>query len=246
MKRKLFLGLGTIASIAAPIAAVVSCGDEIANGKMSWNRNDNQLTFNLSSKAAKGAFESYLSFKDDATVLKTKGFVDAAKDFAKATTQNNVRKLKDGEVINVETFIETFTAHDITNATDDLKDGHQTNFTTSTKHRINFSFVYHAEAKKAWAKTKEFGEQKNNFLEMLVEAFHVITGLDYVTTANADEMFVLSGGTTVAKKEDFTETAKVTGTGTAAEWEVATGDQSSVKEAIKTFMKKADHSIAAV
>ena len=265
MKRKLFLGLGTIASIAAPIAAVVSCGDEIANGKMSWNRGDKELTFNLFASSPKGAFESYLNFHGDDHVLNGEGFLAAAKDFATATTQNNVLKLKEGDKIKVVTFIETFTKYDFkaldnlrTTTTDKAKKAaiektlgdKLEDWTVGTKHRVEFFVEYHAKGSDDYVNlTKGDFAQKNNFLEALLKAFQEITTIAIVKDATNEKALIPvkqpahGTGTSATpavlySKDDFTQTVNAFNTKGDDFADPVAGN--TIAEAIKKFMTKTE------
>lgn len=186
MKKKLFLGLGTIASVAAPIVAVVSCGDEIIDNKMSWDRGSKELTFNLSAdkdkeagKYSASAFEKY--------GLDAKGVLKAAQDFETVINQNNVLKLQEGDEVTVNAIVQYKFKNDFTAlngliaaapAADKqvLKDyigDHIKDWETVKREKFVVKFKYHAytDAEKATLNITHkdvFGGLKTNFYRSLL------------------------------------------------------------------------------
>lgn len=205
MKRKLFLGLGTVASVAAPIVAVVSCGDEVISGKMSWNRSDKEVVFNLSGDAPDGAFAAYGVDFDGLKALD--------EDFATIVAQNNVLNLPEGADVKATFFLgfkETKLAINDEKATVNSEADHKVKVTVefkySTKHSMGKGTGLEAAATTLTA--PEYKDFKTNIVEVLAKALTTsgkfITGKSLATikTSIAKESTTVKTGTSDVETKD--------------------------------------------
>ena len=105
--KKIFLALGALSAVAIPIATVVSCGSSIVNKQMSWTPKSKTVSFNLNQK---GEALSPMG-------LNKSGLTSISTNFDKATTENNVQKLKKNDVITMNiSGMYTYTAYHVNTA----------------------------------------------------------------------------------------------------------------------------------
>lgn len=119
--KKLFFGIGTVASVVAPVTAVVSCGAEISevigeDGKstgqgVAWNRSEKTVYLNLFDTASPAPFKSFAPVRDGKPEPSINA-LEIARRFEKAAgyavdtqyEQDNpggVEKLHDGDIVKV-------------------------------------------------------------------------------------------------------------------------------------------------
>lgn len=161
MRNKILLTLCSISATVVPIAAIVSCGPKQA-GKISWNKSENLVQFNLNTNQKEKPFTAY--FKMDILDWKDKT-AQIVRDFEVAIVKENITYLKNDEIITVEFMFQ----YEGPNA---VKEGLNTPAAPIKKTSVKFKFKYRKlgdakEAKNILAK-KPLGF-KTNFAEGLVK-----------------------------------------------------------------------------
>lgn len=154
--KKLFMSLGTIAAVAAPVVSTISCGTMLSSSKadgpkVGWDDSKRTIYFNLfnnSKTMQEGSLEPFIEAKEGASSISgripTLEIAQKWEDVAGYTVnklghfenRNNSRKIKDGEIVHVVMGAQHF----VWKEPDDL---HSTRWRSPVGYHLRFSFPFH-------------------------------------------------------------------------------------------------------